>query len=193
MTYAQFTTASVGLVDHTHAVGTKHPSSSCSSSFNTGARISTEPSTHLGLGRFAKLRNVQVGVIRVVQLFIELMSKIRYKHKMRNGKSTEYHYEEISLDDIHGDQEAYAVHNIDEARLMFMVKNMAVLESIKVRGEIKLAFEKYCAMDLDEEGDLVDDHNTGLTLPSTEHIRLKAQNLLNEFANNSLPDLVDIL
>ncbi|KIW19696.1 hypothetical protein PV08_00270 [Exophiala spinifera] len=188
-------------LDHSHALGSTYPSS-CA----TASRIIND----LRRSQLPKAQSGLVRLIRAVHLFIALASKEWCKHTTDgnhcNGKTTPCHDEVGSSDDVHGEDETDngATHGIDEARLIFMVKNSAVLQSIKIRVEIQRAFEEYCAMHDDEEldekdgdgdgdGDHDGDTNDLIELPSTKHIRLEAQSLLGEFARNPLPDLADLL
>jgi hypothetical protein len=71
--------------------------------------------------------------------------------------------------------------------LKFCRKHMAVLESIKRKGELMQVFEQEW-LDTAQFKE-----NQPSPLPSTQHIRLKAQELLREFVENPLPDIRDFL
>ncbi len=82
------------------------------------------------------------------------------------------------------------MQDIDEARLIFFAKNIAVLESIKIRGGIKRAFEEWIA---NEEAD---DSEEDIDLPflsPAKDIRLRVQELLDDFTNSPVPDMADLL
>ncbi|KAL6246400.1 hypothetical protein RBB50_006636 [Rhinocladiella similis] len=149
--------------------------------------------TQLRLAQLPIPESFQARAIRIVQSFVEMASRERHARTLNaeyNGRSNRH---DVGSNDT-------GSCSTDEARLIFTVKNRAVLESIKVRGEIKRALEEYCAMRDEEEEDEGEDgeedggSETDLTaLPSTEHIRLEAQKLLEEFDRDPLPDLADPL
>jgi hypothetical protein len=153
-------------LDHCHAFGGK---------YSSGSAISR----HLRLVQFPKPKNAQLRVI--IQLFIEVALKetdrctAEPKRKRVAGPGAG----SISMQDI------------DEARLIFFRKNVAVLESIKVRGEMKRSFEEWIAND---EAD--DDRKEDIDLPflsAVKDIRLRAQELLDDFINNPVRDMADLL
>ncbi|KAK5213237.1 hypothetical protein LTR20_009358 [Exophiala xenobiotica] len=83
------------------------------------------------------------------------------------------------------------MQDIDEARLIFFRKNIAVLESIKLRGEMKCSFEEWIAND-----EAIDDTEEDIDLPflsAVKDIRLRAQEMLDDLLNNPVPDMADLL
>ncbi|OQV04086.1 hypothetical protein CLAIMM_09030 [Cladophialophora immunda] len=76
-------------------------------------------------------------------------------------------------------------------RLIFCKKHSAVLESIRFRGEMMHAFEQECKQPWYNGIELEDD--LASLLPSTKHIRMKAEELLKDFAENPIPDIRDVL
>ncbi|KAL2422121.1 Thymidylate synthase [Exophiala dermatitidis] len=77
----------------------------------------------------------------------------------------------------------------DHWRSEFLTNNRAVLESIKFRGELMRQFEEECKQEAINQPD----QDEGLPLlPSTKHIRMEAERLLEEFAKNPVPDLANL-
>ncbi|KAK5196866.1 hypothetical protein LTR47_001239 [Exophiala xenobiotica] len=153
-------------LDHSHAFGGK---------YSSGSAISR----HLRLVQFPKPKNAQFRAI--IQLFVEVAVKERdrctteVKRKRMAGPGAV----------------RTPMQDIDEARLIFFRKNIAVLESIKVGGEMKRSFEEWIAND---EAD--DDRDEDIDLPflsAVKDIRLRAQELLDDLLNNPVPDMADLL
>ncbi|OAL27712.1 hypothetical protein AYO22_03378 [Fonsecaea multimorphosa] len=76
-------------------------------------------------------------------------------------------------------------------RLIFCKKHVAVLESIRFRGEMMHAFEQECKEPWFKPIDFEDDLPP--LLPPTMHIRMKAEELLKDFAENPVPNIKDML
>ncbi|KIW95714.1 uncharacterized protein Z519_04299 [Cladophialophora bantiana CBS 173.52] len=70
-------------------------------------------------------------------------------------------------------------------------KHTAVLESIKFRGEMMHAFEQECKKPWFNVDEFEDDLPP--LLPPTRHIRIKAEELLKEFAESPIADVRDLL
>ncbi|EXJ66953.1 uncharacterized protein A1O5_10148 [Cladophialophora psammophila CBS 110553] len=94
-------------------------------------------------------------------------------------------------------QEQFVNNNGDHSsvseseRLIFCKNHLAVLESIKFRGEMMHAFEKECKKPWFNADEFEDDLPP--LLPPTRHIRIKAEELLKEFAENPIADVRDLL
>ncbi|KAH0837243.1 hypothetical protein AYO21_11605 [Fonsecaea monophora] len=76
-------------------------------------------------------------------------------------------------------------------RLIFCKGHLAVLESIKFRGEMMRAFEQECKVPWFNAVEFEDDPIP--LLPPTKHIRMKALELLKDFAENPIQHTEDLL
>lgn len=140
--------------------------------YSSGSAISRQ----LRLIQFPKPKNAQLRVI--IQLFVEVAVRERKRCTIKPKRMAGPRAGRTPMQDI------------DEARLIFFAKNIAVLESIKIRGGIKRAFEEWIA---NEEAD---DSEEDIDLPflsPAKDIRLRVQELLDDFTNSPVPDMADLL
>ncbi|OAP60300.1 hypothetical protein AYL99_05302 [Fonsecaea erecta] len=87
------------------------------------------------------------------------------------------------------DVERAAASELD--KLVFYKKHLAVLESIRFRGDMMRAFEQECKQPWFNPSEFEDDLPP--LLPQTTHIRRKAEELLKDLVENPIPDIGDML